>query len=255
MTTARRIVLFFMVAYALTWFGNLGNWLLPSPYWPVPMNSFGPILAAPLVLWLTAGTAELRRWGRRILRFRAPWRIYAAAAVPPAIIPLVSVLIAGQFLAPAQSPDWAGLPELLLIMPLIALVFGPVGEEPAFRGHAMHELQQTMSPLAASLLVGLGVLVWHAPVFLLGTIELPIAVAIVAVSVVYGWLYQASGSIWPPVVLHTVQNTIGGEFLHGVFAPGDVWVWNSILAAFYVGWAVLLAWRLGPTLGHGVRTE
>ena len=53
----RRIVLFFLVTYALSWFGHLGNWLLPGPYWPLPMNPLGPIIAAPLVLWFAEGSA------------------------------------------------------------------------------------------------------------------------------------------------------------------------------------------------------
>ena len=56
--TQRRIVIFFLVTYALSWFGWLGNWLAPSEYWPLPMNPLGPIVAAPLVIWLTEGRDE-----------------------------------------------------------------------------------------------------------------------------------------------------------------------------------------------------
>ena len=45
----------FLVSYAFTRFGLLGNWLLPSDAWPVPMMPLGPLLAALAVLAFTEG--------------------------------------------------------------------------------------------------------------------------------------------------------------------------------------------------------
>jgi len=243
-----RILVFFLLSYAFTWFGHLGNWLLPSSAWPRPMNPFGPILAAILIILVTGGRAGLARWLRRIVRFRAPLRIYAAASAIPTLIILVSVALAVTIGTPVGSlPVFAPL-ELVLLIPLV-LIDGPALEEPAFRGFAQHELQQTLTPLAASLWIGSGVLIWHLPVLVLGLIPWPIAFAIVAVSVVYAWLYRAGGSIWPLIVLHFVQNAVGGEYFGQMFAASDGAVWVGFLSVFYIGWAAILVWRLGPSLG------
>ncbi|HEX9894454.1 MAG TPA: CPBP family intramembrane glutamic endopeptidase [Gemmatimonadales bacterium] len=252
--TRIRILAFFLLAYALTWFGNLGNVIHPAVWWPRPMFVLGPILAAPLVIGWTEGRAGLLAWWHRILRFRAPGRIYAAGLLIPLAIIVTSAALAvaaGASLPPIAAWNWGALLVALPIVPL----GGPIPEEPAFRGYGQHVLQQTMSPLAASLWIGLGVLVWHLPILIIGGIPWPIAVALPAVSVVYAWLYQAGGSIWPLVGLHFIQNLVGGMLFGAMFdGRGDV-VWTGFLAALYVLWALILAWRLGPTLGAAVRTK
>ncbi len=252
MTRHRRILAFFLLSYALSWFGLLGNWLFPAGFWPMPMNPFGPLLAAPIVIAFTEGRAGLVRWLRRIMRFSAPARVYAVAFLVPLAIIVVSVL-----LAKAVGVSTAALPareagEWLILIPII-LILGPAPEEPAFRGFGQHELQATMSPLAAGLWIGLGVLVWHLPLLVLGEIPPPLVVTLIAVSVIYAWLYVAGGSIWPLVTLHFVQNYFGAEYLGTIFADADAWVWTGFLTLFYVAWAVLLAVRLGPSLGRRVQ--
>jgi membrane protease YdiL (CAAX protease family) len=246
----RRILAFFLLTYALTWFGNLGNWLFPSAVWPIPMFPLGPIIAAPLVIWFTAGRAGLAAWWRRIIRFRAPIWVYATAIGVTLAIIVSSVGLAIAIGTPALAlPDVGGLSGALMAVPIV-LMDGPAPEEPAFRGYGQHELQETLSPLVASLWIGLGVLIWHLPVLLLQQISWPIAFALPAVSVVYAWLYQVGGSVWPLVALHFTVNYFGGEYFGRMFADQDAPVWTGFLSVFFVAWAVLLAWRLGPSLGR-----
>lgn len=247
------ILLFFLVTYAFTWFGHLGNWLLPSEAWPRPMFVLGPLFAAPLLIWSLHGRSDVKAWWLRIIRFRAPAAIYAAATIVPAAIIMASVGLAIALGAkPPTRENLASCPALLLI--LLALPDGPLPEEVSFRGHGQFQLQQTMSPLAASLWIGLGVLVWHIPVLVWQYIPWPMAIALPAVSVVYAWLYQAGGSVWPLIALHLTQNVVGGMYFGAMFAGHDNVLWTGFLATFYVAWAVGLAWRLGPDLGHPVRT-
>jgi CAAX protease family protein len=247
MSIPRRIVAFFLLAYALTWFGHVGNALLPSPAWPLPMFPFGPLIAAPVVIGWTEGRAGLAAWLRRIARVRAPARVYAAAFLVPLAIVLASVGLAVALGTPAGPLPGYGLAQLLAFVPLVALD-GPAPEEASFRGYGQHELQTVVSPLAAGLWIGLGVLVWHAPVLIGGYIPWTIAVALPAVSVVYAWLYRAGGSVWPLVVLHFVINYFGAGLFGAVFAPEDAEIWTGLLAGFFVLWALLLAWHLGPSL-------
>ena len=92
------------------------------------------------------------------------------------------------------------------------LIAGPAPEELSFRGYGQHELQQEMSPLNAAIWIGIGVLIWHVPLFLFGEVPWPFIVTLVAVSVVYAWLYQLGGSVWPLVTLHFVVNYFGGDW-------------------------------------------
>jgi hypothetical protein len=51
------------------------------------------------------------------------------------------------------------------------------------------------------------------------------------------------------VALHTVQNTLA-EYFSPMFDGNDEVLQTAFLAAFYVAWALVLAARLGPTLGE-----
>jgi membrane protease YdiL (CAAX protease family) len=247
--TYRRIVYFFLAAYAFTWFVWLGNWLLPSDNWP-PMNPLGPLMAAPLVIWLTEGRAGLKAWLHRIARFRAPAWVYGAAFLIPLAIILSSIALTvatGATMRPFPEVELIGF---LVMIPII-LLNGPGPEEVSFRGHALPQLQQTMSPLAASLWIGFGVLVWHAPLILIGDLAWPWMITIVLVSIVYTWLYNIGGSVWPLVTLHFVVNYFGSEFIGAIVSdPQTQPIYAIIFCGFYVVWAALLIWRYGPALGR-----
>lgn len=252
--TILRVVSFFLVTYALSWFGHLGNWLLPSPAWPLPMNPLGPLLAAPLVIWAFDGGAAVRIWWRRILRFRAPGWIWATAFLLPLAIIVTSVLLAIAIGTPhGDLPDYS-LSDWLLGIPIVAL-FGPAPEEPGFRGYGQVALQGHMTALTAALWIGLGVAVWHLPLFLLGEIPWMIALTLIAVSVVYAWLWVNGGSIWPLVLLHWVVNYFGGQYFGRLFAPADSQVWIGFMTLFYFAWAAAILWFCGPSLAIADRTR
>jgi membrane protease YdiL (CAAX protease family) len=130
----------------------------------------------------------------------------------------------------------------------MAVFFGPVGEELAFRGWGQYRLQTTMSPLAAALLIGVGVIGWHLPIFATGTIEWTNVIALPAVSVVYAWVYRMSGTVWTAVAVHTFHNVVSSEYLGTVFDGQANELRYAILVAMYVAWAAFIALRYGPSL-------
>lgn len=246
--TQQRIVLFFLVTYAVTWLGWVGNWLVPSDNWPL-QNPLGPVIGVVLVIWFTEGGAGLQKWWRRIINYRAPAWVYAVAFVIP-----LAVIVASIWLAKASGAPTAPLPpreilEFVILIPIM-LLMGPLPEEISFRGYGQHELQAEMTPLNAAIWIGIGVLVWHAPLLLAGNVPWPFIVTIVAVSVVYAWLYQVGGSVWPLILLHFVVNYFGGEWLGAVIAPDGQVTYALWYAAFYVIWVAVLIWRYGPELGR-----
>lgn len=243
-----RIVGFFLVTYALSWFGWLGNWLLPSDNWP-QQNPLGPVLAALIVIGLTAGSRGLRAWWQRILRFRAPLWIYGVAFFAPLAIILASLWLAAASGAPTQPLPGREFAEFIILIPVM-LLLGPLPEEISFRGYGQHELQTEISPLGAALWIGIGVLIWHVPLFLAGNVPWPFIVTIVAVSVVYAWLYQIGRSVWPLVLLHFVVNYFGGEWLGEMIADDGQVVYSLYFMAFYLLWAAFVVWRYGAELGR-----
>ncbi|MCB2136423.1 MAG: CPBP family intramembrane metalloprotease [Rhodobacteraceae bacterium] len=244
----KRILGFFALSCALTWVENLCNLIWPSDWWSVPMNPFGPLVAALIFIPLTEGRDGLRTWWRRITRFRAPLQVYAASFLIPLFIIAMAfgaTVASGASLASLPDYHWT---EVLLMTALVPF-FGPIPEELSFRGYGLERLQQTISPLAASLWIGFGVIVWHVPLMLTGNLPVTVLLPLAGVAVVYGWLYRNGQSVWPLVILHGQVNVCSALVI-GPMMPGsaDQAVYLAFLGLFYIGWAAWIIFRCGSTL-------
>ena len=81
-------------------------------------------------------------------------------------------------------------------------------EEASFRGWAQPKLQTTRTPLAATVLMAIGVTIWHIPFFVMPQFgSSPIeAAATVAVTFWYAWLFNhASGSSLLTLIAHATE--------------------------------------------------
>jgi membrane protease YdiL (CAAX protease family) len=130
----------------------------------------------------------------------------------------------------------------------MAFAMGPVGEELAFRGWGQYKLQSIMSPFAASLLIGLGVVVWHLPIIALGDIPVVAVLALPAVSVVYAWLYRMSGTVWTAVTLHTFLNVFSGVLAYEIFDGGAAELRFGLVTVGFIAWAAYIVYRYGTSL-------
>jgi membrane protease YdiL (CAAX protease family) len=242
-----RIALFFALSCALTWWPFVVGGFSPDGE---PTNfALGPLIAAPLTISLTEGAGGVRRWLLRLAKIRAPIWVYATAFFGPLGIAALATLFARAIGTPATTLPSYGFDQLIFYLGIV-LAAGPLPEEVSFRGYGQHELQETMSPFAASLWIGAGVVIWHVPLFVAGEDSWLIVVAIMAVSVVYGWLYCAGGSVWPVVLVHFTHNYLGAGFFQESFAGPDRMPFVAFLSLFYVAWAALIVWRVGPSLGR-----
>ena len=245
---ARRVLAFFALSCAVTWGGNLGNQFWPSEFWMVPMNPLGPLIAAPIVIGWTEGRAGLRDWLARLRRLRAPAGVYATAFFIPLGIIVASFGLTVALGAAVAPLPRIGIGEVLLTVAVVPF-FGPVPEEMSFRGYGLDRLQRAISPLAASLWIGLGVIVWHIPLLLTGDLPLTVLLPLAGVAVVYGRLYRSGGSVWPLVVLHGQLN-VCSALVTGPMMPerADQAIYLAILGVFYICWAALIVLRTGPDL-------
>jgi membrane protease YdiL (CAAX protease family) len=244
-----RVAVLFALSCVFSWWGYAIALATGSDVWAENFP-LGPLVAAVVVISATEGRAGMRDWWRRISHIRGPVRFYAAATVFPAAIALASAGLA--LVAGADMPSsslWVEnvLPAMAMIIPM-AILFGPMGEELSFRGWGQYRLQSTMSPLAAALLIGVGVIVWHLPIFVTGSIPWTVVLALPAVSVVYAWLYRMSGTVWTAVALHTFHNVVSGEYIGTVFDGNAAELRMGIVAAIYVSWAAYIVYRYGTSL-------
>jgi len=133
------LIVFLILAFALSW--SIWPLVLANPE-STPLVPFGPIIAAFIVLALTRGWAGIRDLLRSIVRWRVGPGWYAVALLLPVGILLVALYLNALFGGPtptaADFADWYTLPLLYL---LTTLFFGPLFEEPGWRGFLLPRLQ------------------------------------------------------------------------------------------------------------------
>jgi uncharacterized protein len=254
---------FFLISHGFTWSFWIAAALLAGPdvwstpaRWLVYLGGVGPMIAG---LWMTfqvSGGKGLRELGRRVTDpRRVPARWLAVALLLPVFAMAGAVGAAALGGALPQSVDasrllhLAGDPLALLTFALFVLVFGPVPEEIGWRGYALDALQTRWSALTASLLLGLAWALWHAPLFFIAgyyRAESPpdpvlFAVAILAHSVVYTWIYNHTGrSVFVAILFHFMVN------LTGMLVEGAVWVeWTRTGLTAVVALAAVAVWGAG----------
>jgi membrane protease YdiL (CAAX protease family) len=165
-------------------------------------------LALPAVLAASGSNLEVRH---ALLLARRPAPAALGLAVPTAAIAFI-VAVAIQALAVVAVPaswldafDPARLfdrpPMERAILSVLAGTLAPLVEELTFRGYLLTSLRTRHGPPAAIALSALFFAIIHldpvrfAPVLFLGAL--------------FGWLAWRSGSIWPAVVAHAINNGLG----------------------------------------------
>jgi uncharacterized protein len=245
------LITFFVLTYAIGW-GFL-------PFEAVRFMAGAPFIAALIVIPLTQGVAGLRELGLRMIRWRVRWYWYVVAIALPLGVLVVTAGLNVALGASAPSLAFGSITTVLMVFAvrLVNPGDGALGEEPGWRGFALPGLQGSgLSPLVSTLILGVLVSGWHAPLlfleegglrpfmivgFLLGT---------VAVTFWYTWMFNhTGGSVLITLVSHAVQGTItiGALWSAGAdYAQANL-VMGVVASAVAIGLVVFerKAW-LGP---------
>jgi len=209
------------------------------------IGGFGPFLAAVLV---AAAGGDLRPWLRNLVDVGAPPRVWVAAVLVPVVL---YGLALGVFVLTGGEFDRASVLPGVAIPAVVLATFVRGGlEEPGWRGMALPVLQRSVGAFWASIAIGVIWAVWHVPLFMMpgssqaGTPFWLYAPAVVGISVIASWLYNAAGGrVLVPVVFHTLSNAVSVTTATGVI--GDEVV--SQVDFLVVVWVVVavLVWRYG----------
>ena len=243
----RPLIAFFVLAYALSW--------LAWPVWafglyPNPVFSFGPFLAALVVLAITQGKSGLGGLLRRMVRWRVGIRWYAVALLVPVAITLaasvLNVLLGAQAPSSADLGGWTGLlPAFFLILLIPGL--GGAWEEPGWRGYALPRLQTGRSALFASLILGVLIAGWHLPLMVIGQVHYSDILSIMGAVIVFNWVFNsANGSVLIVMVMHATNNTISGSFFSPMFSGADSVRQGWLLAVVWCAAAIVVILWAGP---------
>jgi membrane protease YdiL (CAAX protease family) len=238
---------FFVLAYALSW-AAIPAWALG--FWPNPIFSFGPFLAALVALGLTQGKGGVGGLLRSMVHWRVGLRWYAAAILLPAGLALAATALNVVLGARTPSSDelggWTGLlPSFFLILLIPDL--GGAWEEPGWRGYALPRLQSGRSALLASLILGALWALWHLPLMWVGQVHYSDVTLVIAAAIVSTWLFNgAEGSVLLLMLMHAMNNTVSGGFFSPMFSGADSVRQSWLLAAVWCAVAIVMVVVAGP---------
>ena len=230
------VITFFLLAYALSWGA-------------IPWQSFfapGVLVAALVVVGLTEGVAGLRAMGSRLIRWRVSWVWYALALAVPLSVKFAAIGLNTALGSPvphiAEFGVWYSIPMAIAIN-IVNPLNAQLPEEASFRGWAQPKLQTTRTPLAATVLMAVGVTIWHAPLFVMPQFgSSPIeALATIAVTFWYAWLFNhASGSALLTLIAHATEGTIETSTLWQASADTTRMTWLYSLVWCLVAFSLLV---------------
>jgi len=242
----RPITSYFVLTFAISWtaaFAVVAPKLLRGG--PIPKLSgilmfpamlLGPLVSSILLTGLLEGAAGIRKLFASIVRGRPGVGWYGVLLIPPAAV--LGILFAlKSFVSSDFSPNhfFAGV------------AFGiPAGlvEEIGWTGFAFPRMQAKLGTVKAGVLLGLLWSAWHLPVIdFLGAASphraylplffLSFAVAMTAMRVLIGWIYQNTQSLLLAQLMHI--SSTGALVIFGPFqvTPGQETAW-------YLAYGILL---------------
>lgn len=137
------------------------------------------------------------------------------------------------------------LPGVPLHLAGAALVL--VGEELGWRSYLVEKLRPA-GPVAAFLVCGLVWFAWHPQVWIGPSATwrngVDFLVGVMCLSFIFGWLYFASGSLWPCLVMHLSNNFAApGAFKGGMTCVPERPLLSDVVLPLLL--TVLVLWRAG----------
>jgi membrane protease YdiL (CAAX protease family) len=221
---AKELLLFFGLAYLITWvlwlpliLGKRGLALfalnLPASY-----ASFGTI--GPTVAALICHKSFTGNW--RAFRIWTSWRPTTLGALTGSIAILSACFTAAAWTTKSGYWlwNWGALAQIAILF-LPNLLGGPLGEEPGWRGFALPRLQDAFHPLLASVILGFLWASWHLPLLFIHLYSIPYwqyAPMVIASAIIIAFGFNISGG-----------NTLVAIYLHGLLNIGTGIIMNDFV--------------------------
>jgi membrane protease YdiL (CAAX protease family) len=130
------------------------------------IGAYGPSITALIISRICEGPGSIKKRLKKALLWKVQVKWYFFIFLAPVVILTISIIGASILLgfSPGNIDVVAGL-KVLFPYILVALPFGPMGEELGWRGYLLPELLKKHTPIAASLILGVIWTFWHIASF------------------------------------------------------------------------------------------
>ena len=274
--TKNKILLFFVLAYAISWTCWIINLIIARGYdygldmveiagsavlvvWVICSITalYGPVISAVLLTAFSEGKTGLRDFVRRIVKWRVGIQWYLMVLLIPLTIiiaiPVSINLYFGGTIQDTLQPQVGLLAAVINIIPYLILTGGQ--EEPGWRGFAQPKLEERFNATIATLIIGTLWFFWHLPLYIwipyVSQYESSLLRGLlfqIGIAFLLTWIYNSTKSILMPILFHAIFNYIGS---------GDLLGWNLVSRANEIdlnllmigatfAMTLLLLWKYGP---------
>lgn len=242
---------YFILAYAISWIIGVPLALIAQgkvdwqiPYFVHYFYAYGPMLAALIMTELTKGKAGIGDIFRRLMKWQMSfswWVVAVSPLVAYFVIVLFGRVIQGTWVDLNLLGEVNFLPNLGVGALFLWIFTYGVGEEIGWRGYALPRLQEKMSALNATLVLGVLWAFWHLPIFFY-LFDPAIAIGwffgLMSGAILFTWLYNSTdGSLLAVALWHGTFNFItasaAGEGLGAAIMSTLVMVWAVALIFIY----------------------
>ncbi len=196
------------------------------------LTIFAPVIAVTVVTFTLVKRGSRRElWGGLGLTRTGMGSVLPALLIPIALCGSAygtALLIGAGRLDVDIDASRLGDRSLSLLIGLLLMTVVLLGEEIGWRGFLLPRVQEVTGKRRAAVLTGFAHGLFHLPLILVAStydaegarwIAAPAAVVVItAGGVLYAWLRDRSGSIWPVAFAHSVVNTVFDLGAAGVVA-------------------------------------
>ncbi|MGB2908452.1 MAG: type II CAAX endopeptidase family protein [Candidatus Aminicenantaceae bacterium] len=189
-------------------------------------GAYGPSLVALFMTGVMEGKAGVRGLLRKLLIWRVGWIWYALLFIVPVGVESAAVLLSQVTHGKGTPLDPLRAVTLLFPYVLVALPFGPLGEELGWRGFMLPRLLDRHRPWASGLILGFIWSFWHLASFSYPGAAIPSEFPVISTTILLYIGTIAGGSlVFTYFYLKTRGSVLIAVLLHGVFNASSNVVW------------------------------
>jgi len=204
------LLAFFVLVFGIEWLLVFALVSLIPPMIALLIGSWLPNIVGIFITGLAGGRGGLRELFNKVILWRIPLKWYIVALLLPTILGFLAI---GLYkLLGNAMPEFAPASQLLLIV-LVSVFTGAMGEELGWRGTALPRLQARWNALISSLILGVLWGLYHLPSFLIKGLPLddlpliPFMIGALSLTILVSWTFNHTrGSLITVFLYHFAFN-------------------------------------------------